>query len=243
MPHFFVPPANLLGGRFFLNAEESRHLAVVLRKKPGDEVRLFDGVDRSFTARLDSVAPERVAGVLLSEEPRRALIPYHLRLFQGLPKGDKMEFILEKMTELGAASIVPVLTERSVPHIPADRLSRRLDRWRKTVLSAAKQCGQTRIPEVSPPLPLSEALALCGDKDLTLLPWEGEEVKPLREALRAGKGKTINLFIGPEGGFSPAEVERARAAGAVTVTLGPLILRTETAGLAVASALLYELLV
>lgn len=267
MPHFFVPPENILSGRFFLNPDESRHLAVVLRKKTGDKVRLFDGADRCYRAVLGKVEPGRVEGNLLDEGTRGAVLPYRLRLFQGLPKGEKMEWILEKATELGAASIVPVVTERSVARVPADRLDRRLDRWRKIVLSAAKQCGRTDVPEVLAPVSLEEALALRGKGSLTLFPWEGEETKTLKASLREFFGKEnlrsgspspqpspmngggsmaaqeqirIDLFVGPEGGFSPAEVETARAAGAVTVTLGPLILRTETAGLMAASALLYE---
>lgn len=241
MPHFLVPPENVNGGRFHLGPAESRHLAVVLRKRPGDEVRLFDGVDRSFRARLDAVTPERVAGAILAEDAGGRL-PYHLRLFQGLPKGDKLEWILEKMTELGAAEIVPVQTERSVAQVPADRLERKMERWRKIVLAAAKQCGRTALPVVGAPVTLDRALAACAGDDLTLIPWEGEETLSLKAALRRrGAVRAINLFIGPEGGFSPSEVERARSRGALPVTLGPLILRSETAGLAAAAGVLYEL--
>lgn len=241
MPHFFVPPENVADGRFHLGPEESRHLAVVLRRKPGDEVLLFDGADRSFRALLETVAPERVAGRILEASPRRPLLPYRLRLFQGLPKGEKMELILEKMTELGASEIVPVVTERSVARVPADRLAKRMDRWRRIVLAAAKQCGQTDLPEVREPVSFTEALSLLRPGELTLLPWEGEGSRLLRDAVRgAGAPALVNLFIGPEGGFSPAEVEAARAKGAVPVSLGPLILRTETAGLMSASAFLYE---
>lgn len=240
MPHHFVPPDNIRGDRFFLNPEESRHLARVLRKGPGDEVLLFDGRDRSFRARLDKVEDGRVEGVILSGETASP-VPYRLRLFQGLPKGDKMDFILEKMTELGAAEVVPVSTERSVPRIPADRLAARLKRWEKVVLAAAKQCGQTRVPRVRTPVPFAEALGLCGEGALVLFPWESETRTTLKDVLRAGPAPgEVDLFIGPEGGFSPAEAEAARRRGARLVSLGPLILRTETAALFTASALLYE---
>jgi 16S rRNA (uracil1498-N3)-methyltransferase len=241
MPHFYVPPENITGDRFFLGPEESRHIARVLRKKPGEEILLFDGKDRGFRALLRAVSPERVEGSLLSADDAAPALPYRLRLFQGLPKGDKMELILEKMTELGAAEVVPLVTERSVPRIPADRLENRLERWRKIVLSAAKQCGQTRVPVVGAPLDFSAALALCGPGELTLFPWEGEERLTLKAVLREGAlPPVVNLFIGPEGGFSPAEADRAREKGARAVTLGPLILRTETAGFMAAGALLYE---
>lgn len=241
MPHFLVAPENVVEGRFHLGPAESHHLAVVLRKKAGNEVRLFDGVNRSFRARLDVVKPERVAGVILAEDAG-GRVPYRLRLFQGLPKGDKLEWILEKMTELGAAEIIPVQTERSVAQVPADRVERKMERWRKIVLAAAKQCGRTVLPEVGVPVNLDRALAACGANDLTLIPWEGEETLSLKAALRGARpAGAINLFIGPEGGFSPSEVERARSRGALPVTLGPLILRSETAGLAAAAGVLYEL--
>jgi 16S rRNA (uracil1498-N3)-methyltransferase len=240
VPHFHVPPGNVNGGRFFLEPDESRHLAVVLRKKPGDAVELFDGADRSFRAVLEAVSPERVEGRILSSSAA-PLLSYRLRLFQGLPKGDKMDFILEKMTELGAAEVVPVVTERSVLRLPPDRLPGRLERWRKILLAAAKQCGQSRVPAVSEPVDFRAALSLCGPGSLILFPWEGEERLGLKQVLQEERPAAVDLFIGPEGGFSPKEAELARERGARLVTLGPLVLRTETAGLMAASALLYEL--
>jgi 16S rRNA (uracil1498-N3)-methyltransferase len=216
-------------------------LAVVLRKIPGEEVRLFDGENRSYRARLESISPDRVEGAIL-EELKASRLPYRLRLFQGMPKGDKLEWILEKGTELGVAEFIPVVTERSVVRVPSDRIPKKLDRWRKIVLAAAGQCGRSDLPEVRAPLPFAEALALCGPSDLTVLPWEGEEATSLKAALSGKKGGTVlNLFIGPEGGFSVGEVEEARGRGAVTATMGPLILRTETAGIAAAAAVLYEM--
>jgi len=240
MPHTFVPPGNLSGKHFFLNPEESRHLAIVLRKKPGEQIRLFDGENRSFLARLESVSSQRVEGTIL-EDLKASRPPYRLRLFQGMPKGDKLEWILEKGTELGVAEFVPVLTERSVVRVPSERIPKKMERWRKIILAAAGQCGRSDLPEIRPPLSFSEALALCGPGELTVLPWEGEEATALKAVLSGKRGGTINLFIGPEGGFSIKEVEEARGRGAVTATLGPLILRTETAGIAAAAAVLYEM--
>jgi 16S rRNA (uracil1498-N3)-methyltransferase len=242
MPHFFVPPRNVQGGRFFLAPDESRHLAVVLRKKPGEEVLLFDGEGKAFRALLESVSAEKVSGKVLSEE-RPPAVPFRLRLFQGFPKGEKFDWILEKMTELGAAEIVPVYTERAVARVPKEKLDARLKRWEKIVLASAKQCGRAEIPKVRPPRKWAEALGELGP-GFTLLPWEGEEKTSLRNAVRtfarSEAAPVVNLLIGPEGGLTPEEVELAVKRGAVTVTLGPAILRTETAGLFVASALLYE---
>lgn len=239
MPHFFVPPDNVRGGRFFLAPDESRHLAVVLRKRSGQEVLLFDGEGKAFRALLESVSAEKVAGKILSEE-RPPAAPFRLRLFQGFPKGDKFDWVLEKMTELGAAEIVPVYTERTVARVPQEKVDARLKRWRKIVLSSAKQCGRAEVPVVQPPVTWPEAFGLVGQDDLTLLPWEGEETRQLKQVLEGKPAKVVNVLIGPEGGLTPEEVELAKKRGAVTVSLGPAILRTETAGLFVASALLYE---
>ncbi|HRY29222.1 MAG TPA: 16S rRNA (uracil(1498)-N(3))-methyltransferase [Elusimicrobiota bacterium] len=241
MPHFFVPPDQIRENRFFLSEGESRHLSQVLRKAPGDELQLFDGQGGLYRGVIEKVSAGRVEGRLetLSPAVKR---PYALRLFQGLPKGDKFEWILEKMTELGAAEIVPVHTERCVAHLSSEKAPARLERWKKIVLSAAKQSGQPQVPEVRPPMSFREALARAGRNGLTLVPWESETDMGLKKVLREqrGRAESVNVFIGPEGGFTADEVSLALQGGAVSVTLGPAILRTETAGLFVASALLYE---
>lgn len=240
MPHFFVPPGNVRNGRFFIEGDEARHLAVVLRKKPGDCVLLFDGAEGNYWVKIESVTPHRVEGAILSETPAPA-IPFKLRLFQALPKGDKFDFVLQKMTELGASEIVPVYTERSVTKIPPERLPERMRRWERIVMSAAKQSGLSQVPTVHSPFLYERAFSLCEKGSLILLPWESEDEALLRDVLKELKGKMVfNVFIGPEGGFSHHEVELAKRHGARLVSLGPLILRTETAGLFVASALMYE---
>lgn len=243
MPHFFVSPKHISDGTFYLDPDESAHLARVLRKKPGDEVRLFDGVDRSFRAVLEEVRPERVAGRILAETAPLPS-PYFLRLFQAIPKGDTFEWIIEKATELGVSEIVPMHTRRTVAKIPASREGAKHKRWEKVARAAAAQCGRADIPLISAPLDFDRALGRLGMGEVTLLAWEGEKTKTLKSLLPAiekGGRRPANVMIGPEGGFDLSEVERARAHGVVPVTLGPRILRTETAGIFVASALLYEL--
>ena len=245
MPHFFVSPKGIKAGRFELAPDESAHVARVLRKKPGDEIQLFDGVDRSYRGVLDVVTPDRVSGRLLSEVPS-VKAPYVLRLFQGVPKGDTFEWIIEKATELGVSEIIPLHTLRSVARVPAPRAAAKLARWEKIARAAAAQCGRVDVPVLSAPLEFDEALARVTPQEAWLIPWEGEELKTLKSALSAFNkvGQMplpINVMIGPEGGFDLAEVDRARAKGVIPVALGPRILRTETAGIFVASALLYEL--
>lgn len=244
MPHFYVAPEAVRDGRIVLGEDETRHLTTVLRKKPGDEIELFNGLGGIYKAVLESVVDGRLTGRILSTSEVKDL-PVALRLFQGLPKGDKFEWVLEKMTELGAREIVPLLTERGVAKVPAERSDAKLKKWEKIVLAAAKQCGRARVPRVIQPLSLAHALDRLSPSELSLIPWEGEKKAGLKSVLQGnfkrGLPKAMNVFIGPEGGFAPREVEQARARGALPVTLGSQILRTETAGLYVASAIHYEL--
>lgn len=245
VPHHFVPPEQIKAGRFWLSPDEARHVAVVLRHKPGDEIGLFDGEDRAFRGVLESVSPERVEGRVVAQAPAEPK-PYRLRLAQALPKGDTLEWILEKGTELGVDAFAPLTTERVVGRVPADRLEARLERWKKIMTAAARQCGRAGLPAVAAPVGLDRALEAVAPGDLVLVPWESEAGKTLKDALKewrekgSTEGRTIHVIIGPEGGLAPQEVERAKARGAVPVTLGQRILRTETAGMAVAAAILYE---
>lgn len=249
MPHFFVSPKDIHDGKFTLAPDESAHLARVLRKKPGEEVRLFDGVDRSYRGVLEVVTPERVSGRIVAERPSLSA-PYFLRLFQGIPKGDTFEWIIEKATELGVSEIVPMQTLRSVARVPESRAAAKQARWEKIARAAAAQCGRADVPAISAPLRFDDALALVLPSETFLMAWEGESSQTLKSVLspapkafgkRGRMPTTINVMIGPEGGFDPSEVDRARARGAISVSLGPRILRTETAGIFVASSLLYEL--
>ncbi len=244
MPHFFVSPKSIRAGRFVLSVEESGHLARVLRKKAGEEIGLFDGVNHAYRGVLEVVTPERVEGKILAEVST-VEAPYLLRLFQAIPKGDAFEWILEKATELGVAEIVPLQTRRSVAVVPADRWGGKRERWEKIVRAASAQCGRAEVPHVSTPVEVVGALARFGPGETSLIPWEGETERTLKAALasvdRVGRRPVVNVMIGPEGGFDPGEVAQVRAAGVVPVTLGPRILRTETAGIFAASAIFYEL--
>jgi 16S rRNA (uracil1498-N3)-methyltransferase len=246
MPHFFVPPAQLSASRFALEKEESRHLIRVLRKKTGDEVALFDGAGRTAQGRITAVNSGIVEGEVLSAATSAAL-PYRLRLFQALPKGAKFEFVIEKMVEAGCAEIIPFLSERTEAAFSDDKTTAKVGRWQKIILAAAKQCGQTRLPAIAAPVAFDAALKMLAFDAVSVIPWESEAAVSLKDILRGpnwpknpARPPVVNVMIGPEGGFSPAEIERARAAGARPVTLGPLILRTETAGFFAAAALLYE---
>lgn len=235
MRRFFVPPAALVGDEVLLQGEVRHHLCTVLRLGPGDEVELCDGAGTLCRCRLLEVT-KKVARARVLARSHQEETAFSLRLIQGLPKADKMDLILQKGTELGVGTFVPLLAERSVARLSGSRELRRLERWRRIAEEAARQCGRAYLPEVVAPQELSRATA--GTESLRLMLWEQGSV-PLQQALPTARPADAVVLVGPEGGFSAAEADCARAAGFVPVHLGPRILRTETAGPAVAAVLQY----
>lgn len=241
MRRFFLPASNIRGDEAKLTGQDARHVKDVLRLGPGDELYLLDGTGKEYRAIIVTILPGEVSCKIL-EECRRDTEPRTLiTLVQGLPKGDKMDFVVQKATELGASRIIPTVTERSIPRPDPERATGRVERWRRIAKESAEQSGRAVIPEVSGILPFDAAFSLLPCGTLLILPWEVETSRGLAEALSgADEAREVAVFIGPEGGFSRDEVELARKHGAVTVTLGPRILRTETAGLVVLTIILYE---
>jgi 16S rRNA (uracil1498-N3)-methyltransferase len=225
MPRFYVPPERLTGDRVELGGDAYRHLARVLRVAAGDEVRVFDGHGAEIEAQVVAVGARTVTLALGARSHRPAPV-VAVTLLQAVPRGDRMDLLVQKTSELGVTRIVPVVAERSVARPRAER-SRR---WQTIAIEAARQSGRADVPEVTAPLPLAEALPLAAPCASRLALWEDERALPLRQAC-AGSAQAVALLIGPEGGLARGEVERARAAGFVTVGLGPRILRVETAAI------------
>lgn len=217
------------GARVTFDAQETRHLARVLRLRPGDVLRVVDGSGDELTVRLTRVEARRAEGELLGRQPRPSESPLQLTLAQGLPKGDKMEAIIRMATELGVARVVPVITERTVVRADATRGAGRLLRWQRVAREAAKQCGRTVIPEVTPSRALAEWLGDGSPEGLLLCLWEDERAC-LADRLPPAPVAAATLVVGPEGGLAADEVECLTEAGAVVASLGPRLLRTETAG-------------
>ncbi len=233
---FFVPADLLAAGRVVFPREQAHHMAVVLRLRAGDRVVAFDGTGVDRVVELVEVAPDRVVGRVVDVLPGRRP-PLHLVLVQGVPRGAKMDAVVRAGTELGVVEFLPVVAARTTA-----RGQGRVERWRRIARDAAQQCRRSDVPVVHPPQPLSAALAHIASCDLRVVLWEGETRRTLAHALRdAPAARRVAVAVGPEGGWDPAEVAEAVAAGAVTVTLGPLILRTETAGPAAVAMVLYEL--
>jgi 16S rRNA (uracil1498-N3)-methyltransferase len=234
MRRFFVPPENLRFDPVPLTEEVAHHLGTVLRLAVGAEVLLLDGEGRLCRCRLESLC-RRAGSARVLESWRETEDVLPVRLLQGLPKWDKMDLVLQKGTELGLAAFTPVLVERSIP--VAERWEKRRQRWERIIREAAQQSRRVLLPRLTPVLPLADALADCRE-ELRLLLWE-EESRPLAEVLPAAAPRDVAVLVGPEGGFSAAEVAVARRAGFLPVGLGPRILRSETAGLAMAAVLQY----
>lgn len=220
-----------------LPGDDARKLLVVLRAQSGDALEIVDSAGRLFAASV--VVDGTFVNASLERElaaPRRTSLA--ISLAQGIPKGQKMDFVVEKATEIGLAAIVPFVAARTVGD--GERAGK-LERWRRLAKSAAQQCGRSDVPEVAAPLAFSELVRTFGTYDAVLIPWELADAVALRERLPAliADARSVLVVIGPEGGFSEDEVHAARAAGAHAISLGSRILRTETAGLVAATALLY----
>ena len=243
MHHFFVTPQQISGDKIRIEGGDVNHMKNVLRMKLHEKAEISDGESRTYLCEVEAYE-EDVAVLHILEEMEADTEPAsELYLFQGLPKSDKMELIVQKAVELGVYQVIPVAMKRSVVRLDDKKAAKKADRWNSIAESAAKQAGRSRIPEVTMPLSYKEALKMAEELDVTLLPYElAGGMKVTREVIRQIKsGQSVGIFIGPEGGFEPEEVDAAVSMGAKVITLGRRILRTETAGLATLAVLMFEL--
>lgn len=238
LPRFHVDLPLQAGTRLALPDPVAHHALRVLRLRDGEEIVLFDGRGGQYPARL-GIQGKQATALLGAHDAREAELPGRVVLAQAIPSGDKMDWVVEKAVEVGAAAIQPLAAVRSVLRLSGERLEKRLRHWRRVAVAASEQCGRNRVPEVAEPLTLAQWLArppadgavrlLCDpDADLSLTEWAaGLETPP----------SSIELLVGPEGGWSDEEYAQARNHGVRMVRFGDRILRTETAGTALISAL------
>jgi 16S rRNA (uracil1498-N3)-methyltransferase len=239
-PRFFITPEQVREPSITITGDDLRHIRTVLRKQPGDLLTLLDGQGREYTVRITVIEKAEIETEIV-ERRKRELPTVRVTLGQGLPKSDKMDFIVQKATELGVSSLVPLVTERTIVKVKDE--GKRCERWQKIAREAAMQSGRPDIPKVETIRSFSEFIrtAAPGPKTLFLLPWE-EGTEPVKNVLRGHlDAKHVVVLIGPEGGFSQAEADAAKEKGFHLVSLGPNILRTETAAVAVLSMIGYDI--
>ena len=248
MPDFraYCQPPEREPTEIHLSADESRHLVIVNRAKPGDTVVAFDGHGNEWICELAADA-RRDARLKVRFRQQAKPLPYEITLGQALPKGQFMDAIVRKATELGAARIAPLESERTIVHLEGDRTGRRIDKWQQAAVEAAKQCGNPFVPEILPLQAATTFMEASRGYDLKLIASLQPGAKPLRSVLAAfgaahGRPpRTVLWLVGPEGDFTAAEMSRSKATGFEPITLGPLVLRCETAAMYALSVLSYEL--
>lgn len=242
MSRYFIKKTQIEDNKIRITGEDYQHLKKVLRAVKGDIITVCcDSID--YTAVITEISDNCIISDILEGVENVTEPVLKVTLYQGLPKADKMEFIVQKCIELGVSEIVPVITERSIVKINTDKdANTKVSRWQKIAAEAAKQCNRGVIPAIGMPVKFSEAVKMAVDKDLSIIPYEKESTAGFRSiAADCSNVKSAAIFIGPEGGFAEQEIEHAEAAGIRKITLGPRILRTETAGMVALSLLMYEL--
>jgi RNA methyltransferase, RsmE family len=244
MYHFFVEPSQIQGTEVIITGSDVNHIKNVLRMKPGEELSVSNGLDqKEYRCGIEECRDDRILCRLRFVKEDGLELPSRIYLFQGLPKADKMELIIQKAVELGVYEVIPVAARRSVVKLEGKREAGKLARWQGIAEAAAKQSRRRILPKVHPVMSMREAVAYASTMEVRLIPYELAQgmgkTKEILEALQPGQ--SVAVMIGPEGGFEESEIREAVDAGMQPVTMGRRILRTETAGLAMLSWIMYHL--
>ena len=240
MSRFYVPKESIKGNRIYISGKEAHHILDVMRLKLLDKVVVFDGTGSEYTGIVKEIKNRLLSIEILETRENAREEKYEITLIQAIPKKDKMDYIAEKATELGVSHIIPVITARTIPDWNDAKKSSVLERWRKITREASKQCGRSDIPEIEPVADFSEVIRNSGGYDGKLLAALSDKAIKLKDALKNYKGTRILIAIGPEGDFTPEEVDAASTAGFKIVSLGRRILKSDTAGLAILAMINYE---
>lgn len=234
MPRFYIDQP-LAAGAFVQLSEPVAHHLHVLRLQPGDTLTLFNGAGGEFPARLDAVEKRRASVTLLDFDPREAELPFAITMAQGLPEGSKMDWIIEKAVEMGVAAVQPLAAQRSVVRLSGERLDKRQQHWQGVIEAASEQSGRNRLAHLAPLAAFNDWIARPSAQARVLLSPRGTQ--SLSTWARTQAPQDVLLLIGPEGGFTAQEEDAAIAQGALALTMGERILRTETAGIAAVATL------
>ena len=255
MHKFFVPKSNIDGNNAIIDGEDVKHIYRVLRLQVGDKVSVNNSEGIEYIGQITSIDKKEVNINLLEENPINNESPVEVYLFQGLPKSTKMDLIVQKNTELGVKAITPIITKRVVVKTELKEFKKvegfkkldefkKLDRWNKIALEASKQSKRSLVPQINVPIEFEVLLEELKKLDLVIVPYENQEgygIKKLIQNIEKNNINKIGIIIGPEGGFEESEILKLKEIGAKIVTLGPRILRTETAGFVCLSLIMYEL--
>lgn len=236
-PRLYIQPEHVSDDTIILSDEQQHYLKNVLRVKQGDTLTFFDGNGKKYMVRYDRSSHCRIISSLPEERLPQAV---EITLVQGIAKGEKMDQLIRKCTEIGVNRFIPCLCARTVVKLDQESSLKKVERWQKIAQAAAQQSDSIIVPVVDTVLEFPAALRQINKEALKIIPYEEEKSRTIRSVLSASPATKIAIFIGPEGGFSPAEIEQAKEAGAIPVSLGKQILRTETAGLITAAIIKYE---
>lgn len=244
MYRFFVEPSQIKDNQICISGSDVNHIKNVLRMKLKEEILISSGEDKEYTCYIEGIGEEEILAHIMYVQEAGYELSSKIYLFQGLPKSDKMELIIQKAVELGVHQVIPVASKRAVVKLDKKKEEKKIARWQAISESAAKQSKRMYVPEVTNVMSFQQAVDYAKDLDIVLFPYElSEGMKKTKEIIgKINPGQSIGIFIGPEGGFEESEVELAKeTADAQVITLGKRILRTETAGLTVLSILMYTL--
>ena len=244
MYHFFVEPSQIQGKRIVITGGDVNHIKNVLRMKIGEEIAVSNGEDgKEYRCGIEAFSEDEVICGLRFMKEDGVELPSKIALFQGLPKADKMELIVQKAVELGVGEIIPVAAGRSIVKLDEKKAKAKVSRWQGIAEAAAKQSRRGVIPKISEVMSIKEAVAYDDSMDVKLIPYElSEDMAKTKEIISGIRpGESVAVFIGPEGGFEEKEIAAAMERGFLPVTLGKRILRTETAGFTVLAWLMYHL--
>lgn len=242
MPKYFTEPENIKDGFIEIFSDEAKHILNVMRMEIGDTLTICDGQSNDYLCRIYETGKNCLKAKIEETRKSESEPKTKITLYQGLPKSDKMELIIQKCVEIGVCRIVPVITERAVVKIEKGaKEDKKTERWQKIAESAAKQSGRGIIPAVERPMKFKDAIEEAVKNGEAIIPYENEKDRGLKEFVKNSKAENIGIFIGPEGGFDTKEIEFAVENGVMSVTLGKRILRTETAGIVTSAIVLYEL--
>lgn len=241
MHRFFIKKEDISEGTINVSGEDVQHISRVLRLQNGDRIVLCDGEGTDYLTAILSMNKHSITVTIIDKEASKGEPDIDVVLYQGIPKSAKMDVIIQKCTEMGIKRIVPVYTARTVVGLESNAdEKKKVERWAKISKEAAKQSGRGIIPGIDMPMNFSEAVKDAAKLNKVIVPYELEDSVSIKKALSQSKVKSIGFFIGPEGGFEPSEIAKAKEIGAVPVTLGNRILRTETAGIVVLTSIMHE---